>query len=152
MEFHKVKFNIRVLKLLMQLVLFTSLFMVFYFYYFTEIIQKFANDYTNVVVSHETHLDGGKPPILTICMNPGAKEEILKKYNISASALNEPSFNERKILNDSDKTIEAVFREATYKLNQDFLVYLSLWLYTENGWESRKGKLVEGNSNFIKVR
>ena len=152
MEFYKIKFNIRVLKLIMQLVLFASLFMVFYFYYFTEIIQKFANDYTNVVVSHETHLDGGKPPILTICMNPGAKEEILKKYNISASALNEPTFNERKILNDLNKTIEDVFREATYKLNQDFLVYLSLWLYTENGWESRKGKLVESNSNFIKVR
>ena len=84
-------------------------------------------------------------------MNPFAKEEILKKYNISATALNEPNLREINILRNLNKTVEAFYREATYKLDQDFQMYLTLWLYTNNGWKLRKEKIIEGNSNFIPV-
>ena len=143
--------NIRLIKLLLQALLFLSLFMIFFFYYCTEVMQKFANDYTNVVVSQETIVNGAKPPFLTLCMNPGAKDHILKKYNFSALALNEPNVHERKILIDSNKTVEDFFREATYKLDHDFEVYLSLWTYTNNGWEYNKEKINESDSNFIQV-
>ena len=76
----------------------------------------------------------------------------MKKYNISASALNEPNFEERRVLNKLNKTIEAFFRESTYNLDQDFQVYLSLWVYTKDGWQDHKEKIVKSDSNFIKVR
>ena len=148
---NKIHCNPWIIKFLLQAIIFLSLSMIFYFYYFTEVIQKFANGYTNVVVSQETLLDGEKPPFLTICTNPVAKVEILKKYNISASALDEPNLRERKILSKLNKTIEGFYREATFKLDQDFYIYLTLWLYSNEGWETRKEKLVEGNSNFIQV-
>ena len=143
--------NIRLVKLLLQVSLFLSLFMIFFFCYCTEVIQKFANDYTNVVISQENLLEGAKPPFLTICVNPAAKDHILEKYNFSALALNGPNFHERKILMDLDKTVEDFFREATYKLDHDFEVYLSLWTYTNNGWEYNKEKINERDSNFIQV-
>ena len=114
-------------------------------------MQKFANNYTNVVVSQETILNGAKPPFLTLCMNPGAKDNILKKYNFSALALNGPNFHERKILMDLNKTVEAVFREATYKLDQDFQLFLTLWVYNDSGWDHTKQRMNESDSNFIQV-
>ena len=143
--------NIRLIKLLLQVALFVSLFMIFFFCYCTEVIQKFANDYTNVVISQENLLEGAKPPFLTVCVNPAAKDHILEKYNFSAMVLNEPNFHERKILSDLNKTIEAVFREATYKLDQDFQLFITLWVYNNSGWDYKKQRMNESDSNFIQV-
>ena len=88
---NKIHCNIWLVKFLLQAAIFVSLSTIFYFYYFTEVVQKFANGYTNLVVSQETILDGAKPPFLTFCMNPVVKVEVLTKYNISAAALNEPN-------------------------------------------------------------
>ena len=66
-------------------------------------------------------------------MNPGGKEDVLKRYNISVTALNEPNLEERKILRNLNKTIEAFYREATFKLDQDFHIYLTMWVYNKDG-------------------
>ena len=48
--------------------------------------------------------------------------------------------------------IKGLFREVTYKLNADFEFYITLWFYEENfGWKGYKGKMLEGEDNYIKV-
>ena len=64
---------------------------------------------------------------------PIAKESVLKKYNMSAEALNEPSLGEQRILRNLNKTIQDFYREATFELNRDFKLYISYDGYDENG-------------------
>ena len=48
--------------------------------------------------------------------------------------------------------IKGLFREVGYKLNAEFEVYITLWFYEENfGWKGYKGKMLEGEDNYIKV-
>ena len=75
----------------------------------------------------------------------------LNKYNISVEALNEPNPFEIKILESFNKTVEDLYREATFKLNRDFFMYVTWWIYDNKGWQEYKIQCFEGNENFIKV-
>ena len=71
---------------------------------------------------------------------------------MSLNALNEPNSDERKILAKLNKTVEGLFREVAYKLNVDYEFYITLWFYEEDyGWKGYKGKMLEGDDNYIKV-
>ena len=138
---------------LFKSVTFISLSILFYFLYFTDIAQKYRDGYTNVMVYHETLNDGIDPPVLTMCMNPRTKNLILEKYKLSNAVLNEPNTEEKKILSSLNKTVEALFREVTYKLNTDFDLLIKLWFYEEeHGWRGYEEKILEGNENYIKIR
>ena len=86
-------------------------------------------------------------------MTPRTKNLILEKYKLSSAVLNEPNIEEKKILSNLNKTVEALFREATYKLNKDFHLLIKLWFYEEDrGWRGYEEKMLEGNENYIKAR
>ena len=123
-------------KIKLRLLLFLSLSVIFYVYYFTEVVTKYANGYTNVVVSNEEITDEIKTPIFTVCTTPHFNIAILNKYNFTASALTEPSEREENTLYDFNKTFVEFFREATFLLNNDFYMYLTIWTYGQNGWKS----------------
>ena len=132
---------------------FISLSILFYFLYFTEVAQKYRDGYTNVMVYHETLNDGIDPPVLTVCMAPRTKNLILEKYKLSNAVLNEPNNEEKNILSSLNKTVDALFREVTFKFNTDFGLYIKLWFYEEaHGWKGYEEKIFEGNENYIKVR
>ena len=131
---------------------FVSLSSLFYFLYFSEIAQKYRDGYTNLILYQETLDDGIDPPVLTMCMTPRTKNLILEKYKLSTAVLNEPNIEEKKILSSLNKTVEALFREVTYKLNKDFHLLIKLWFYEEErGWRGYEEKMLEGNENYIKV-
>ena len=89
---------------------------------------------------------------MTLCMTPCAKKSVLEGNNVSLNALNEPNSDEKKILAKFNKTVEGLFREVAYKLNVDFEIYITLWFYEEDyGWKGYKGKMLEGDENYIKV-
>ena len=68
-------------------------------------------------------------------MTPRTKNLILEKYKLSNAVLNEPNIKEKTILSSLNKTVEALFREVTYKLNKDFDLLIKLWFYEEEqGW------------------
>ena len=51
-----------------------------------------------------------------------------------------------------NKTVEDLFRDATFQINQDFELFITLWFYEESyGWKDYKGKMVEGSENYIQV-
>ena len=86
-------------------------------------------------------------------MTPRTKNLILEKYKLSNAVLNEPNIKEKTILSSLNKTVEALFREVTYKLNKDFDLLIKLWFYEEEqGWRGYEEKILEGNENYIKVR
>ena len=137
--------------LLLKTIIFIGLSTVFYVFYFNTVAQKYAEGHTTVVISQERIEEGKNFPILTLCMTPCAKKSVLEKNNVSLNALNEPNSDEKKMLIKLNKTIEGIFREAAYKLNFDFEFYITLWFYQEDfGWKGYKGKMVEGENNYIK--
>ena len=138
--------------LFLKSVIFVSLSAIFYMFYFRTVAQKYAEGHTTVVVSQERLENGKKFPFLTLCMTPSAKSEVLEKYNVSLNSLNEPNSDEKQILSNLNKTVEDLFREATFQINKDFELYVTLWFYEESfGWKDYKGKMVEGNENYIQV-
>ena len=138
--------------LLLKTAIFIGLSAVFYVFYFTTVAQKYAEGHTTVVVSQERMGNRKNFPFLTLCMTPCAKKSVLEDNNVSLNALNEPNSDEKKILAKSNKTVEGLFREVAYKLNVDFEFYITLWFYEEDyGWKGYKGKMLEGDDNYIKV-
>ena len=139
--------------LVLKSLIFISLAAIFYIFYFTDVVKKFAERDTTLVHSQETIEENERnPPFITFCMTPRAKTSILEGYKLSRGVLNEPNSNDKKILIGLNKTVEALFREATFKLNRDFYFSISLWVYgDEFGWTNYTGKMTEGSNNYIEV-
>ena len=104
-----------------------------------------------MAIIKETLQNGMKPPYLIMCMSPHAKESLLKHQNLSVGALSEPNINEKNILADLNITIEEFFRKYTFKLNEDYYLYITFWSYEKEGWKGNKTKLSLGEDNKIKV-
>ena len=139
--------------LILKSLIFISLATIFYIFYFTDVVNKFAERDTILVHSQETIEENERnPPFITFCMTPRSKNSILDGYKLSQEVLNEPNSNDKKILISLNKTVEALFREATFKLNRDFYFSINLWLYEDEfGWINYTGKMTEGSNNYIEV-
>ena len=141
--------DLKKLILIIKVAVFLGLFAIFYVFYFQEVADKFAVGYTNVEVRQETN--GEKTPFITLCMSPPTKLSVLKKYNMSVTALNEPNPAEIRTLTSLNKTIEDFFLEATFKLDVDYTLSITFVTYGDDGYSSLTGRLYYGNDNFIQV-
>ena len=144
----KSSYTISILKTL----IFVCLAIIFFIFYFTDVIHKFAERDTTLILSQETVEENtAKPIFITFCMQPRAKRTILDGYKLSTGVLDEPNQNDVEILASLNKTVETLFREVTVKINVDFELDIRLWYYEDaNGWKNYTGKMHEG-SNYIKV-
>ena len=141
--------------LILKSMIFIFLAIISYIFYFTDVLNKFTEKDTTLIYSQENIEENEKnpPPFITFCTNPRAKNSILKEYKLSPGVLDEPNSIDKKILISLNKTIEALFREVTFKINRDFYLYLNLWFYEEGyGWQSYEGKMKEGPDNYIEVQ
>ena len=106
---------------LLQLILKSMIFIffatLFYIFYFTDVVNKFAEKDTTIIYSQETVEENKmNSPFITFCTNPRTKISILEEYKLSRGVLDAPNSNDTKILMSLNKTIEALFREVTFKL------------------------------------
>ena len=140
--------------LVLKSLIFISLAVIFYIFYFTDVVKKFAERDTTLVHSQEAiEKNERNPPFITFCMTPRTKNSILDGYKLSRGVLNEPNSNDKKNLISLNKTVEALFREVTFKINRDFYLHITLWFYEEEyGWQNYEGKMTEGNDNYIEVQ
>ena len=126
--------------LLLKTAIFIGLSAVFYVFYFTTVAQKYAEGHTTVVVSQERMGNRKNFPFLTLCMTPCAKKSVLENNNVSLNALNEPNYEEKKILAKLNKTIEG----TVYILNRTVssLLLLGMWSYILflHGWSGAEIK------------
>ena len=142
---------------LLQLILKSMIFIffatLFYIFYFTDVVNKFAKKDTTLINSQETIKENERTsPFITFCMAPKAKKSLIDRYKLSRGVVNEPNSNDKKVLISLNKTIDALFREVTYVLNRDFHLLLNLWFYdNEFGWTNYTSKMKEGSENFIEV-
>ena len=141
-----------IIKFLLKAAIYLGLIAVVYFYQIIEVQNKYAKKLTNIAMSEKLMKDGIKPPFMTLCFGPLAKQEVLDKYNLNKAALNEPNSAQKKILNTLNKTLEKFFMEATYKLDKDFKLYMIWWYYGSEGWERLKKQISLGDVNKQKVR
>ena len=143
---------------LLQLILKSMMFIffatLFYIFYYTDVVNKFAEKDTTIIYSQETVEDDEmNSPFITFCTNPSIKISILEEYKLSHGVLDAPNSNDTEILMSLNKTIETLFREVTLKLNRDFYLYINLWFYEEeSGWKNYEGKMKEGSENYIEVQ
>ena len=133
--------------LVLKLCVFLLLSIIFYVYYFSEVVKKYAEKNSYLSLVQETLINGTEPPVFTICLaGPIAKLTVLKKYNISLNALDEPSLREKGILINLNKTLLDLFREATYELNRDFELYMKYSEYDLDGNKDYRTKLLIGQN------
>ena len=141
------------ISLILKSMVFIALATVFFIFYFTDVVNKFAEKDTTLIYSHkiiEEHET--TPPFITFCTTPRAKNSILDGYKLSRGFLDEPSSNDQRILKSLNKTIEALFRKVTFKLDRDFYLYINLWFYEDEfGWHNYEAKMKEGSDNYIEV-
>ena len=140
-----------IVKLTLKSLIYFSLATVFYIYNLTEVLHKYEEGNTNIANSEEKIETGIKPPFMTLCSGPRAKQSILDKYNVTVATLNEPNPHDIKMLNKWNKTVEELFIESTFKLNVEFQLHMTWWLYNNNGWVKHNCRLLEGNKNVQKV-
>ena len=139
--------------LLSKTLIFICLAAIFYIFYCIEVVNKFTERGTNLILSQENIEENKmKFPLIAFCTTPRSKNSILDGYKLSRAVLDEPNSNDQKILITLNKTVEALFREATFKLNRDFYLHINLWFYKgEFGWQNYEGKMKEGSDNYIQV-
>ena len=85
-----------IIKFMLKSGIFLCLSGIFYVYYFSEVAEKYAHGYTNLVLSQDTTLDRVKFPFFTLCMSPHVKLSVLDKYNMSIQVLDEPNMLEKE--------------------------------------------------------
>ena len=105
---------------------------VFFKYFFIDIAKNYTEKLTGLAVEDkpfEEGENGFKIPAITICASPNRKPSVYEKYNISESFFSlTPSEKDKPpkiyehILN---KTLNELTDEATYKLGEDFDIYLN---------------------------
>jgi hypothetical protein len=140
-----------IIKLLLKAAIYLCLITIVYFYQILEVVDKYKENLTNIAISEEKMEKGIKPPFMTLCIGPRAKEEVFDKYNLDKAALNEPNYNQKKILATLNKTIEEFFMEATFKLNEDFRLFMIWWDYGTEGWNRIQKQIFIGDTNTQKV-
>ena len=140
-----------IINFLLKAAIYLCLVAIVYFYQIIDVLNKYNENLTNIAISEKIMENGIKPPFLTLCIGPRAKQEVLDKYNLNTAALNEPDSFQQSILAKRNKTLEEFFIEATFKLNIDFKLYLILWVYDEGGWKRNEKQLLEGDENTLKV-
>ena len=114
--------------LILKSMIFISLAIISYIFYFTDVVNKFAEKDTTIIYSQETVEENEmNSPFITFCTNPRTKISILEEYKLTRGVLDAPNSTDTKILMSLNKTIEDLFREVTFKLNRDFHLYISLW-------------------------
>ena len=115
-----------IIKFLLKAAIYLGLIAIVYFYQIIEVQNKYAEKLTNIANSEKIMENGIKPPFMTLCISPKAKQEVLDKYNMDKAALNEPNPTQKNTLVKLNKTLEDFFLEATFKLNVDFWLRLAL--------------------------
>ena len=107
--------------LFLKTLIFICLAVIFYTFYFTDVVSKFANRDRTLVFSQEiVDKNATEAPFITFCSHPRAKKTILEKYKLSSGVLNEPNPNDIEILLSLNKTVNTLFREVTFKMDVDF--------------------------------
>ena len=89
-----------------------ALLLLFYVYYFREVIKHFTEQLTNTA-KFEEKITVAEPPTITICFDPIFKPSVFEEYNITDWIFFEDLFPE-------------VMKNKTIKANRQFLTFTDM--------------------------
>ena len=101
-------------------VIFISLLAIFCVSFLLPVMTQYSEKFTNIAKISKT-ADKIKVPTISICT--GWKKSIMDKYKITSQFLWTPTSNESNL--PIDATIEKLYSDITYKLNEDFVIGLA---------------------------
>ena len=79
-----------IINFLLKAAIYLCLVAIVYFYQIIDVLNIYNENLTNIAISEKIMENGIKPPFLTLCIGPRAKQEVLDNYNLNTAALNEP--------------------------------------------------------------
>ena len=101
-------------------VIFLALLTTFCVLFLLPVMTQYSEKYTNIAKISKT-ADKVEVPTFSICT--GWKTSIMVEYKITSEFLWTPTSNESNL--PKDATIEKVYSDITYKLNEDFAIGLA---------------------------
>ena len=105
--------------LIVKAVIFMTLLAIFCVLYLLPVMTQYSEKYSNIAKLSKT-ADKVEIPTISICT--GWKKSIMDEYKITTQFLFAPTSNEFKP--PSDNTVENLYSDVTYKLNEDFVIGL----------------------------
>ena len=105
--------------LVVKVVIFMALLAIFCVFFLLPVVTQYSEKYSNIAKLSKT-ADKIEVPTISICT--GWKKSIMDKYKITTQLFFAPTSNESNL--PKDTTIEDVYSDVTYKLNEDFAIGL----------------------------
>ena len=103
--------------LLVKALVFMTLLMIFYIFFFVPVMKQYSQNYTNLA-KIETKEERIELPTFSVCT--GWRKSLMKKYKISYLFMYQPPDDKSNL--PPNATIRSLFDDLTYKLNQDFVI------------------------------
>lgn len=104
-----------------KVLVFCILLVLFYLYFFQDVIKKFNEGLTNIAIMEKDATNGIQIPVVSFCLP--FKPSTLKKYNITEKFF----YNAREENFPEDISMNSLYMEASNVLNQDFELSVILW-------------------------
>ena len=105
---------------LVKTLIFSALLITFCVLFLRPVMTQYSEKYTNIARISKT-ADKVEVPTFSICT--GWKTSIMDEYKITSQFLWTPTSNESNL--PIDATIEKLYSNITYKLNEDFAIGLA---------------------------
>ena len=110
MELTEMKCDIKIKRTILKALVFISLLILFYIFYFKQVFDQYSNQLTNTA-KFEEKIEHVEPPTLTICFEPIYKPSVLEKYNVTEEMFFEDDFTDLLFL----------FVNLFFKQDKDFM-------------------------------
>ena len=123
-----------VLRPVVKTLIFFTLLILFYQYFFLDVVHKYKADLTNFAIMEKDATEGIQAPVLTFCLP--YKSSVLKKYNITKRFFHSGILRIPEIYPTNIMSMNSLFMEASNVLNVDFEISVFL---------SNEHKVVVGN-------
>ena len=108
--------NLQILRAFLLIIL----LVIFFIFFFLQVFEQYSEKLTNTAQIAEK-AENIAAPTFTICT--GWKESIMETYNVFPNVFFFPPGNDTNL--PSNITLEDLFVETTYRLSEDFSIYIS---------------------------
>ena len=117
---------LKTMTVLLKLIFVAILLVVYYLYFFKDVVENYANRLTNLATKQEPLTNGMETPAITICLSPTRKAKKMEEWNITEQ------FFKLKTLKTYDNLFNDVFMkdiidDTSFKLDKDFFIEFGTW-------------------------
>ena len=118
--------SLKIMVILLKLIFVAILLVVYYLYFFKDVVENYANRLTNLATKQEPLTNGMETPAITICLSPTRKAKKMEEWNITEQ------FFKLKTLKTydnlfNDVSMKDIIDDTSFKLDKDFFIEFGTW-------------------------